>query len=1027
VRAFLDATLAALILLFAEAAFFSFLHRRQFADLSEMRLGLYLLPLVAWLLAAPVAWLGALVQILVRRGARAALAALALTAAATEAFFLSTGRHFAALPARFLFLLVAAVTSAAVVWVLAPRVARAEARSPALVGAFSLALAFALIAANTLILPRLYPPFHLGLALLTILLSPWIALLWVGDEAHRSRSLRSLAPYGAVVSLALTAGALLLPTAHRALARADNARMVFGDRTPTVRYGVRALALLEPASSPIRSALADPDAAPTSDREGPDWRGRDLLLITVDALRADHLGAYGYSRKITPFLDRLASEGTTFRYAYTATPHTSYAISSLMTGKYMRPLMLQGVGNDPDTLARLLRGYGYRTSAFYPPAVFFIDGERFGALRDRGLDFEYRKVEFTSAARRVEQVDAYLQRLGPDRRGFLWVHLFEPHEPYERHPEHDLGERDIDRYDSEIAAVDAGVRALVERVRAWRPGTIVLFSSDHGEEFGEHGGRYHGTTVYEEQVRVPLLIHAPGAVPARWIEAPVQTIDLLPTILAALRVPRPARVRGRDLGPFLGPAEPPAGLGFAFAETDEATMLAEGSLRLVCARKLGACQLFDVATDPLQTRDASAQHHERAQAMRARLREVEAAHGRYELAGLRAEGRAWPEAIRRGMAGDGDAAVEVAALLDDADRTYRRKAAEVLFELARPETAAGLRLALTRDEDDLVRRWAALALTRLGEGAGRTLELVEDKDRAWRRLAALALAESGDDRGEETLVAWWQSGELDFQRARQVAAALGKIRSRRAVVPLLKSLGDVRLRPYLAEALAQIREPAARPALLDAFAAERYLPARQSLARALITLGAGAEMAPPLVRFLGTPDPMPDGLALALQGGFLPSIGGPDREGLERVRQGRGKTRRIQFIVPAKGNGKGVRLLVLGRSAGASPAAVRLGLELPHLRDDELLPVELDPRRVVEFALEPAESPRQLSLELPPELGLKPGTGATLALWQSEQAEIGALAVVPLADEIPPPPPEPWTPGVGDSSDDLVDDGTRAD
>lgn len=1024
-RASLDATVAALLLLFAEAAFFSFLHRHQFADMAEMRLGLYLLPLIAWLLAAPVAWLGALLQALVRRGARAALAAGALLAAATEAFFLSTGRHFAALPVRFLFILGVAAGGAFFAWLLAPRLARAERRAPLLVGAAACALAAALVAFNALVLPRLYPPFHLGLALLTVLLCPWIALLWLGEETFRPRSLRSLLPYGGAVALVLGAVGLAVPSIQRALARADNTRVVLGDRAPTVGYGVRALALLAPG--PVSSgALASPDP-PALRGEGPDWRGRDILLITADALRADHLGAYGYGRKTTPFLDRLAAEGTMFRHAYTATPHTSYAIASLMTGKYMRPLVLQGAASDPDTLARLLQGYGYRTAAFYPPAVFFIDAERFSALKDRGLDFEYRKVEFASAPRRVEQVDAYLQKLKPERRSFLWVHLFEPHEPYERHPEHDLGDRDIDRYDGEIAAVDAGVRRLVEQVRARRPDTVVLFSSDHGEEFNEHGGRYHGTTVYEEQVRVPLLVHAPGLVPARQIDAPVQTIDLLPTILGALRVPRPARVRGRDLGPYLHTADPPADLGFAFAETDESTLLAEGSLRLVCARKLGACQLFDVASDPMQTRDVSSLHHERARAMRTRLREVEAAHGRYELAGLRAEGRAWPEAIRRGLTGDADAAVEIATLLDDADRTYRRKAAELLFELARPETAASLRLALTRDEDDLVRRWAALSLTRLGEGAGRTLELVEDRDRAWRRLAALALAESGDDRGEDTLVAWWQSGDLDFQRARQVAAALGKIRSRRAVVPLLRSLPDLRLRPFLAEALAQIREPAARPVLLEAFAAERYVPARLALARALITLGAGAEMAPPLARFLGTPDPMPEGLALALQGGFLASVGGPDREGLERVRLGRGKTRRLQLIVPRGGNGKGVRLLVLGRSVGASPAAVRLGLELPRFGDDDLLPVELDPRKVAEFSLEPADAPRQLALELPAPLGLRAGAGATLALWQSEQAEITAIAVVPLADEIPPPPPEPWTPGAGESTDDLVDDGTRAD
>ncbi|MCU0655775.1 MAG: sulfatase-like hydrolase/transferase [Polyangiaceae bacterium] len=1028
-RTFLDATLAALALVAAEAVLVSFLHRHQFADLNELRLGFFRVPLLAWLLAAPVAWLGALCQLLARRSTAVAprflLAALALLAGALQAFFVSSGRHFAALPLRLSFVALFATLTAAAAWFLAPPLARLERRSPASLGLAAAALALLLPLLNASLLPRLYPAFHFGLALLTLLLAPWIALAWVGPETHTPRPLRSLAWPAALLLGAMAGAALSVPSLQRSLTRADNLRIVIGEHAPTVGYALRALAMIEPPEATPPGPAALPEQATQPSGEGPDWRGRDLLLITVDALRADRLGVNGYPRKLTPFLDSLAAEGTLFEQAYTATPHTSYAVSSLMTGKYVRPLVLQGASSEHDTLARLLRGYGYRTSAFYPPAVFFIDGERFASLRDRGLDFEYRKVEFAGVDRRIEQVDAYLQRLRPERRSLLWVHLFEPHEPYEIHPDFPLGDRDLDRYDGEIAAVDRGVRRLVEAVRARRPGTVILFSSDHGEEFGEHGGRYHGTTVYEEQVRVPLLIHAPGLVPARRVASPVQTIDLLPTILAALRIPTPARVRGRDLGVYLRPEPPAPDLGFAFAETDESTMLAEGSLRLICARKLGACQLFDIAADPLQTRDVSAQHIERAQKMRARLREVEAAHGRYELAGLRAEGRAWPEAIRRGIAGDGDAAIEVASLLDDADRTYRRKAAEVLFELARPETAPALRLALTRDEDDQVRRWAALALTRLGEGAGRALELVEDRDLAWRRLAALALAESGDGRGEDTLVAWWQAGPPEFQRARQLLAAFARIKAKHAVVPLLRSLPDLRLRPYVAETLAQINEPAARPALLDAFANERYLPTRQALGRALITLGAGAEMAPPLARFLGAPDPLPDGLALALQGGFLPSVGGPDRKDLDRLRQGRGKTRRLSFLLPRGGNGKGLRLLVLGRSIGTGPATVRLGVELPRFgQNDDLLPVELDPRKVLEFSLDAAESPRQLALEVPAELGLKAGTGVALALWQSEQADLSALALVPLTDELPPPPPEPWTPGAGDSSDELVDDGT---
>src|SRR5690606_11873114 len=219
-----------------------------------------------------------------------------------------------------------------------------------------------------------------------------------------------------------------------------------------------------------------------------------LLLITVDALRADHVGTYGYSRAMTPHIDELANTGATFLYAYAPTPHTSYSITSLMTGKYMRPLLLQGAGEDSDTWARLLRTYDYRTAAFYPPAVFFIDSARFEPFKRSGLDFEYRKVEFSEGEQRLLQVREYLdQHESYNGRLFLWVHFFGPHEPYQKQPGFDFGERDIDRYDSEIAYVDASIGKLVSMVRERRGETAVVLTSDHGEEFGEHGGRYHGT------------------------------------------------------------------------------------------------------------------------------------------------------------------------------------------------------------------------------------------------------------------------------------------------------------------------------------------------------------------------------------------------------------------------------------------------------------------------------------------------------------------------------------------------------
>src|SRR5262249_49490437 len=151
------------------------------------------------------------------------------------------------------------------------------------------------------------------------------------------------------------------------------------------------------------------------------------------------------------------------------TPHTSYAVTSIMTGKYMRPLVLQGLGDDSETWAGHLRRYGYRTAAFYPPAVFFIDAERFVPFRDRALDFDYRRIAFAGARDRAGAVGAYLDRQPEGRRVFLWVHLFEPHEPYEAHPEHPFGDRDVDRYDAEIAAADDGIGLILQRMREKRP------------------------------------------------------------------------------------------------------------------------------------------------------------------------------------------------------------------------------------------------------------------------------------------------------------------------------------------------------------------------------------------------------------------------------------------------------------------------------------------------------------------------------------------------------------------------------
>jgi arylsulfatase A-like enzyme len=706
-----------------------------------------------------------------------------------------------------------------------------------------------------------------------------------------------------------------------------------------------------------------------------DFRGRDILLLSVDALRADHVGAYGYTRATTPNIDRLANQGVRFDAAFSPTPHTSYAVTSMMTGKYMRPLLALGLGQDSDTWAGLLRKYGYRTAAFYPPAVFFIDEALFGSFRDRGLDFEYRKVEFATAELRAKQTNDYLGGVRPDQPLFLWLHLFEPHEPYVQHPEHPFGERPIDVYDSEIASADDAIGSVVDRVRAFRPHVTIIVTADHGEEFGEHGGRYHGTSVYDEQVRVPLILVGEGIAPGV-VATPVQTIDLLPTVLSALRIPRPARVRGRDLGPFISsPKTAHESDGYAFSETEDHTLIAEGSHRYVCERRIAACALYDAASDPAETKDRSRDEPAVAARLRARGIDLARSHGRFESG----ESASLPEALRRALQGDREAALEAAPLLDDVRIELRRAAGRALFELAVPETAPFAARALAHDSDEEVTRWAALALVRLGApgreivGAKPLVEgLLMGAASDWRFRAALAFAEAGDMRGADVLAQRLEEsiakGDLSFADARAVVRVLGEKHEKKGVHALVRALEDVRLRPLAVEALAFIADPSARGPILRAFAEERYVSMRTPEARALIALGARLELAPALQRFGGVPEPWIEGLRFAEAAGIL-------REHSGAVWTTPTKDAKVAAAAGPR------RLYV--RAGGAPEVKVASGALPAVLREGEVSVFELPNGEAVEI-----HSPE----------GIR-------AYW-----------IVPRAEELPPPAPVPWqptTPGRG--------------
>ena len=784
------------------------------------------------------------------------------------------------------------------------------------------------------------------------------------------------------LALPLVVAGLLLLSLSRALNAKENLRyetnlrMMLVERAPLLGKGVLALSF---ASADGELSQATVDVAPKEAGRSLGWSGLDLLLISVDALRADHSSLYGYNRLTTPELDKLATEGMTFEYAYAPTPHTSYSITSLMTGKYMRPLVTLGAGTDSETWATLARHYGFRTAAFYPPAVFFIDTPRFVTFQETRLGFEYAKVEFTDANKRTEQLDRYMSRALRDKPLFAWVHLFEPHEPYIRHAEHRLtdGKTPVDDYDSEVRTADAAIGELVRTFRKQRPNAVVIVTADHGEEFGEHGGRYHGTSVYEEQVRVPLVVVGPAVARGARSNTVVQTIDLLPTVLSAWGAPRPARIRGRDLGAVLIGKEVDEGL--AYAEAEHMTLVARGTDRLVCERRLHVCSLFDVTADPHERSDQSRDRSARVQTLKGALASVEASHGRFELA------QVLPDALRRALQGDQESGLEAATLLDDANVEIRRKAGEAMFVLHAASLRANLERVLAHEGDETTRRFAALALVRIGDTRPEAQTLLGDADRAWRRRAALALGALMGARGATEYRIWLAEPGVDLDQQKELIATLGAMRDKESTSLLINKLDNVTLRTPAAAALATIGDKQARPRLLELLRGERYVPNRLALANALVALGATKELYEPLSYFAGTPEPMPEVFEWASRAHILETPFGFH-------------------------SGTSLSLQPTSTEVDVAKLAARIALAAPSGGPARLWYVTR-----CSTSLKVGDSVTALQ-SMDGHLAIAPSRkGATVELTCADRTRgIMAAWIVPLVDELPPPPPEPWDGGVSD-------------
>jgi arylsulfatase A-like enzyme len=786
-------------------------------------------------LCAAAGWIAGRTRVPARTGA--ALAALgAAPLLVYDAFALFAGHQAAGVPGHRAISLVLALGGVAAVYGLARAYGRRLASMPAsfrqATPVLLLVLAVGCQIANRFVLPRLYGWFHLTLGVTTVVSLLLGVRLWARVGRRWPVALLAVVTVAACVASTLE------------LRRSQVLRYAAYERTALAALALRAVpATLQPstlAAAERRAAEGDRPPLP----EGPRRPQGDVLVITIDALRADHVGAYGYARHTTPNLDALAATGTRFARAYAQAPHTSFSVASMLTGKYFPTMARLAPGERHDPIAAVLRNYGWKTAAFYPPAVFFVDTQKLKTFAETNFDFEYVKFEYIDAQRRVDQILAYYDAIKPPR-SFVWVHFFEPHEPYEAHAGFPFGAGDIDRYDSEIAYTDHAVGRLITEVRARRPGTIIIVAADHGEEFDEHGGRYHGSSLYDEQLRIPLIISIPGVRP-HVVDGQVELIDLTPTVLNLLDIPVPARMRGTDLGPWLAtPPAPPGRLPPAFAELEDKRMVVLGSEKLLCDLHWGFCAYYDLAADPHEHHNLAEERPARAAFMRGLLDDWLDGHVRLEpllaKGASNPEGGPVPKALDRGRLGDLSAASELAALMNArAPLSQRREAAELLVNLPpRPETAAALAQAIS-DPDRAIADWASVGAVRLGDARARAraAALSADPNAAGklRVRAALALATAGDAGGMAVLGDALDPCD-DVLLCRVIIVSLGRLRDRRAVPILLKHLPEVQNRREMVDALGEIGDPSAEDALCERLRSDEYVTVRVGAAKALAKIG----------------------------------------------------------------------------------------------------------------------------------------------------------------------------------------------
>ncbi|MEP7011388.1 MAG: sulfatase-like hydrolase/transferase [Acidobacteriota bacterium] len=507
----------------------------------------------------------------------------------------------------------------------------------------------------------------------------------------------------------------------------------------------------------------------------------NVLIITLDTTRADHLGAYGFTLARTPNIDRMAQEGTRFADAISAAPITMPSHSTIFTGLLppahgVRDNGSYALGDGATTLAERFLAAGYRTQAFVSALVL---NRRYNLNQGfEGYDddlwaedeppmFMIRSRSAPKTAERAVRWFEGWHREKVKKPFFVWVHFFDPHQP--NNPPLAEQAKWPSAYDAEIAVADRGVGMLLDELKKLGAldRTLVVLTADHGESLGEHGEKTHAIFIYDATVHVPLIVRAPGVVPeGKVYGGPVRSEDIAPTVLAALKLPGGGEMQGIDLLPAVRGAVPPPDLP-QYSESLTAEV-GFGMAPLYGVRRGGwkwirapRPELYDLAGDPKELANRIPAEARRGAALDGELQKILDDSRRHAIAAkqnpmdketeetLRALGYLAPQGEKEGMGGiDPKNGMVLYQKLEDA----RHLAQDDHW----PEAEKALReiLAVTPRN---VTCWNILALARLhqkdGEGARdayrHSLAISPDQARVYSMLGAIGLLQGDLDGAEK--------------------------------------------------------------------------------------------------------------------------------------------------------------------------------------------------------------------------------------------------------------------------------------